>query len=224
MTARQGVAVPRNRPNFIGTERKERDSKELETEPGRARTRLLYRLCTLYLQGVLRESYVHSLDIWLKEVWTAPTSRTRRCPNAAPADMPLARCPLRPEMAALASCATPTHASLMVSSTMDDHLAVHDDANSLRSGKQLIPAMALQATGHSHRQTGVGGTQSMVLSGAITCLRYHQAVPRIGQGHMHTRSGRRARFCRRRLTAGAAQRATRLAVRRGFQGTIEADT
>ena len=77
-------------------------------------------------------------------------------------------------MAALASCATPTHASLMASSTMDDHLAVHNDANSLRSGKQKIPAMALQATGHE--QTGVGGTQSMPLSAANTCLRYHQAV------------------------------------------------
>ena len=77
-------------------------------------------------------------------------------------------------MAALALYATPTHASLMVSSTMDDHLAVHDDANSLHSGKQNIPAMALQATGHE--QTGVGGTQSMPLSAATTCLRYHQAV------------------------------------------------
>ena len=59
----------------------------------------------------------------------------------------------------------------MASSTMDDHLAVHNDANSLRSGKKNIPAMALQATGHE--QTGIGrsphsGTQSMPLSAATT--------------------------------------------------------
>ena len=76
-----------------------------------------------------------------------------------------------------ASCATPkvrTPQLVMASSTMDDHLAVHNDANSLRSAKQKIPAIALQATGHE--QTGVGGTQSMPLSAANTCLRYHQAV------------------------------------------------
>ena len=57
---------------------------------------------------------------------------------------------------------------------------------------------------------------------ATECGQHLSPVPpsraRIGQGHMHTRSGRRARFCRRRLTAGAAERATRIAVRRGFQG------
>ena len=68
----------------------------------------------------------------------------------------------------------PVHTSSTVTTTTDDLLAVHDDANSLRSGKQKIPAMALQATGHE--QTGVGGTQSMPLSAANTCLRYHQAV------------------------------------------------
>ena len=79
-----------------------------------------------------------------------------------------------PPSALIASCATPTHTNLMALSTMDDHLAVHNDANSLRSAKQKIPAIALQATGHE--QTGVGRTQSMPLSAANTCLRYHQAV------------------------------------------------
>ena len=124
----------------------------------------------------LHESYAHKRDIWLKEVWTAPTSRTRRCPNAAPAAMPLPT--LRPERAPLALWAMPAHATRQLSTattTTDDLLAVHDDAiNSLRSGKQKIPAMALQGIGHE--QTGVGGTQWMVLSAAITCLRFHHAV------------------------------------------------
>ena len=75
--------------------------------------------------------------------------------------------------------------------------------------------MALQATGHE--QTGVGRTQSMPLSLMYECGHHLSPVPpsraRIGQGHMHTRSGWRAGFCRRRLTAGAAQRAMRIAVR-----------
>ena len=57
---------------------------------------------------------------------------------------------------------------------------------------------------------------------ATECGHHLSPVPpscaRIGQGRMHTRSGRRARFCRRQLKAGAAERATRLAVRRGFHG------
>ena len=90
-------------------------------------------------------------------------------------------------MAALALCATPTHASLMASSTMDDHLAVHNDANSLRSGKQKIPAMALQATGQE--QTGVGRTQSI----PTKSLMY--AVARIGvfKNTLNTHLGRSPR-------------------------------
>ena len=80
-------------------------------------------------------------------------------------------------MAALTLCATPAHASLMASSTMDDHLAVHDDANSLRSGERKAKDPCHGSAGlWAREQTGVGGTQSMVLSAAITCLRYHQAV------------------------------------------------
>ena len=50
----------------------------------------------------------------------------------------------------------PVHASSTTTTTTDDLLAVHDDSNSLRSGKQKIHGMALQATGHE--QTGVGRT------------------------------------------------------------------
>ena len=61
------------------------------------------------------------------------------------------RCPLRPEMAALASWATPAHASLMASSTMDDHLAVWtttllstiDDAAVCTGAKHFASAMSL---------------------------------------------------------------------------------
>ena len=50
--------------------------------------------------------------------------------------------------------------------SIDDHLAVYDDAAGLLcKAKQKIPAMALQAT--EHEQTGVGRTQSMPLSAAI---------------------------------------------------------
>ena len=55
---------------------------------------------------------------------------------------------------------------------MDDHLAVHNDANSLRSGKQKIPAISLQATGQE--QTGVGRTQSIPMKSLM------YAVARIG--------------------------------------------
>ena len=117
-------------------------------------------------EGLLHVSNAHLRDIWLKEVWTAPTPRTRRCPNAAPAAMPL-----------------PTEAREGSSGLVGDACARQLDGGDddrrppccpQCSGKQKIPAMALQATGHE--QTGVGGTQSMVLSAAITCLRYHQAV------------------------------------------------
>ena len=62
----------------------------------------------------------------------------------------------------------------MAASTTDDFLilTVGDDVVGVNT--QKTPAMALQATGHE--QTGVGGTQWMVLSAGITCLQYHQAV------------------------------------------------
>ena len=54
------------------------------------------------------------------------------------------RRPLRPERVALALWAMPAHASSTASTTTDDNLAVHDDANSLRSGEQKISAPAVQ--------------------------------------------------------------------------------
>ena len=93
--------------------------------------------------------------------WTDPrVGRSRVRERDTSAAMPHAKMPPtteRPERAALALWARPAHASSMAASTTDDNLAVHDDANSLRSGKHKTPAMAPQATGHE--QTGVGGTQ-----------------------------------------------------------------
>ena len=53
----------------------------------------------------------------------------------------------------------PVHASSTATTTTDDFLAVHDDANSFCGGKQKIPAMALQATGHEQNRC-VGRTQT----------------------------------------------------------------
>ena len=67
----------------------------------------------------------------------------------------------------------------MAASTTDDFLilTVGDDVVGVNT--QKTPAMALQATGQE--QTGVGRTQSMPLSAANTCLRYHQAVHAYGR-------------------------------------------
>ena len=68
-------------------------------------------------------------------------SRTGRCVKAAPLAMPQ---PTEVRDGCLASWAPPEHASLMASSTMDDHLAVHNDAAVCAGAKLREGTMSLE--------------------------------------------------------------------------------
>lgn len=70
--------------------------------------------------------------------------RSRVRENAAPAAMPLPT--LRPERrcSGLYLWATPVHASWMVESTADDHLAVDGDANVCAGAMPKVSAMSLE--------------------------------------------------------------------------------
>ena len=93
----------------------------------------------------MHESYAHMRYIWLKKKF----GRRRRpaLEGARPRHQRPCRCQPRPERAALASWATPTHASSMASTTTDGNLAVYVDAAVGAVAKLKSCAMSLEVIG-----------------------------------------------------------------------------
>ena len=125
-------------------------------------------------------------------------------------------------MVAWAPCATSEHASSMASTTTDHQLTFHDDEElfHLRLRQPQRGTRRPKCTIYACRTRRIVDlhTQHHPLSVQINNPMCASSVDGTLWRSTVMRSGRRARFSRRRLTAGAAQRATRLAVRRGLQG------
>ena len=92
-------------------------------------------------------------DIWLNKFGRTRAPRTRGCPNAAPATMPLPAEAREGSSGLVGDTPTPAHVSLMASTTTDGNLAVYDDAALLREQTLKVSATSPEIMDTGSRST-----------------------------------------------------------------------